>query len=139
MRIKILLKTQFSSIYYFLFILILSQFLALNTGMGQVSTLWEKSQTNGNLPSWFSSTANSERGFAYGYVGGFHRLYVVKNNVPAVVILDAATGDSVGTLDVTGISGGTFKLNDIEVSSDGVIFGCNLTTSASSSAFKVYK
>ena len=139
MRTRIYTKTQFSTIYHFLFVLILFQVLSIGNVLGQVTSLWEKSQTGGNLPSWFSSTANSERGLAYGYVGGNHRLYVVKNNIPAVVVLDAASGDSVGTLDVTGISGGTFALNDIEVSSDGVIFGCNLTTNASTSAFKVYK
>jgi hypothetical protein len=30
-------------------------------------------------------------------------------------------------------------VNDVEVSSDGIIFACNLTTSATTTAFKVYK
>lgn len=119
------------SISFFLLII----FTTISTA--QVTTLWEKSQSSGNLPAFFG--LNTERGFAYGNVGGNDRLYVVKNSPPNVIILNAMTGDSVGTLDVTGISGGTFALNDIEVSNDGVIFGCNLTTSASTSAFKVYK
>lgn len=121
--------------------IILFGFFVLFSGVldspAQVTTLWQKSQSSGNLPAFFGS--NTERGFAYGNVGGNDRLYVVKNNPATVIILNAVNGDSVGTLDVTGISGGTFALNDIEVSSDGVIFGCNLTTNASTSAFKVYK
>ncbi|MGB9664706.1 MAG: hypothetical protein ACPL25_07285, partial [Ignavibacteria bacterium] len=111
----------------------------LNLLNAQVTTLWQKSKSSGNLPGFINPTGNSERGLAYGYVGGNDRLYVVKNSPVTVVILNAANGDSVGTLDVTGISGGTFALNDIEVSADGIIFGCNLTTSASTSAFKVYR
>jgi hypothetical protein len=115
--------------------------LILATAMvnAQVTTLWEKSKASGNLPGYINPTGNSERGFAYGYVGGNHRLYVVKNSPVTVIVLNALTGDSVGTLNVSGISGGTFALNDIEVSNDGIIFGCNLTTSATTTAFKVYR
>lgn len=119
----------------FLFSVLIS-LISTNTVEAQLTTLWERSKSNGNLPAFFGS--NSERGLAYGYVGGNHRLYVAKNSPVTVIILNALTGDSVGTLDVTGISGGTFALNDLEVSQDGVIFGCNLTTSASTSAFKIY-
>jgi hypothetical protein len=112
-------------------------FFFISSSHAQVTTLWEKSQSNGNLPTFFGS--NTERGFAYGYVGGNHRLYVVKNSPATVIILNATTGDSIGTLNVTGVTGGTFALNDIEVSDDGKIFGCNLTTSATTSAFKVYR
>jgi len=121
-------------ITFFAFIVFFAGFLQSSA---QVTTLWQKSQSSGNLPAYFGS--NTERGFAYSNVGGNDRLYVVKNSPATVIVLNAANGDSIGTLDVTGISGGTFALNDIEVSSDGVIFGCNLTTSASTSAFKVYK
>ncbi len=103
------------------------------------SIIWETSQAKGNYPA-FMGTVNTERGFAFGNVNGNDRIYLVSrkggNNV---IILNAANGDSVGTLDITGVSGGTFPINDAEVSSDGVIFACNLTTNASTSAFKVYK
>ncbi len=132
-----------SNLYWFssktrLFVWVIPFFVLIITSAlnAQVTTLWEKSKANGNLPAFFGT--NSERGFAYGYVGGNHRLYVVKNSPVTVVTMNALTGDSVGVLDVTGITGGTFALNDVEVSNDGVIFGCNLTTSASSTAFKVY-
>lgn len=99
--------------------------------------IWSMSAAGNNLPSWFSSTGSTERGLAYGFVDNKHRVYVVSR--PNAYILDAATGDKVGDLNTTGISGGTFTLNDIDVSSDGIIFGCNLTTNSGSSAFKVYK
>jgi len=104
---------------------------------GITPAMWQKSAATGNLPTWFG-VSNDQRGFGYGNVGGKARLYVVHKSGP-IVILDAATGDSVGTLDTTGVSGGTFLLNDAEVSSDGVIFASNLTTNAQSTPFKVYK
>lgn len=100
--------------------------------------VWSYSDAGGNLPSWFSSTASTERGLAYGYVNGNHRVYVVSR--PNVLILDANTGDLIGNLNTSGITGGTFPLNDVEVTSDGVIIAANLTSSSSSSSpFKVYK
>jgi hypothetical protein len=44
-----------------------------------------------------------------------------------------------GTLDLTGLSGGTFLLNAIAVADDGAIYSANLTTSSSTSPFKVYR
>lgn len=100
--------------------------------------VWSYSDAGGNLPSWFSSTASTERGLAYGYVNGNHRVYVVSR--PNVLILDANTGDLIGNLNTSGITGGIFTLNDVEVTSDGKIIAANLTTSSSSSSpFKVYK
>lgn len=113
-------------------------FIASSLHAQFLDTLWTRSQGKGTLPSWFGS--NSERGFAYGNVGGQDRLYVVsRSSGTKVRILDATTGADVDTLKVYPVvTGGTFALNDIEVSDDGVIFGANLTTSAIS-PFKVYK
>jgi len=108
------------------------------TSYAQLTTVWQRSKATSNLPGWFG-TSDNQRGLAYGKVGGNDRVYVVNKSIPNVVILDAATGDSVGTLNTTGITGGTFPLDDIEVSSDGVIFAANLTVNAQSSPFKVYK
>lgn len=114
--------------------------LFMGLGYSQVTTLWEKSSATSTLPSWFSPSANTERGFGYGLVSGNHRLYIASRNGGSFIyIYDALTGDSVGTLSTAGISGGTFALNDIGVSNDGLIFVCNLTTNGSTSPFKVYK
>lgn len=67
-------------------------------------------------------------------------MYIVSRTGGSFVyIYNAATGDSIGTLRTDGISGGTYAVSDVEVSSNGVIFVCNLTTAANSSALKVYK
>lgn len=104
--------------------------------------LWEKSKAVGKYPLYMSqANGSTERGFAYGKVGGNDRIFVVTrasgNNI---VVVDAATGDSVGKLTMTGISGGTIVVNDVEVSSDGVIFAANVSLgTAADPTFKVYK
>ncbi|MCF8304998.1 MAG: DUF4623 domain-containing protein [Ignavibacteriales bacterium] len=106
----------------------------------QLTTIWEKGAKTLSKPAWFG--ADTERGFAFGNVDGNDRIYVVSRNVsPKIVIVDAMTGDSLGTLPIgTGIiAGGTFTLNDVEVSADGKIFAANLTTSLTTSALKVYR
>lgn len=107
------------------------------TVTGERIPTWSFSAAGNNLPQWLSPTASTERGLAYGFINNNHRLYVVSR--PNVLILDAQTGDVVGSLNISGISGGTFTLNDVEVTDDGKIIAANLTTSASTSAFKVYK
>ncbi len=110
-----------------------------------VITLWERSVADASLPTWFGT--NTERGLAYGNtmsaptsLSGNDRVFVVSRSseLIKVRILNADTGADVGELNTTGITGGTFALNDIEVTSDGIILGCNLTTNATSSPFKVY-
>ena len=111
---------------------------AASIGYSQVTTLWEKSATAGTKPAW--ETGSTTRGIGYGLVGANQRLYVVNRNAAfggkLIFIFNAATGDSVGMLDTTGISGGTLAVNDVEVSTDGKIFVCNL---AAGGFFKVYK
>ena len=98
-------------------------------------TTWQRAVPTGDLPTWFG--ANTERGFAYGKVGGNDRVYVVNRNTGTFVkILDASTGADVGDLNTTGISGGTFTLNDIGVTEDGKIIASNLLTAAGD--FKFY-
>jgi hypothetical protein len=97
------------------------------------TTVWERSRTGENLPTWFG--ADTERGFAVGN----GKVYVAsRNGGTNLLVLDAATGVDDGTLSVAGISGGTFAINDAATSEDGVVFAANLTTDALSSPFKVY-
>ncbi len=123
----------------YVFVLIL---FSVSLGYSQVTTLWQKSTATSNLPAWFST--NNERGLSYGFVGGNHRLYIASRNATFgnnIYIYNALTGDSVGLLNTTGISGGLFVINDVEVSTNGVIYVCNMTTDASIAAnpFKVYR
>ena len=83
----------------------------------------------------FLGTGNNERGFAFGN----GRLYLVSRAGGVNVrILDRTTGADVGSLNTTGITGGTFAVNMVGVGGDGAIYVGNLTTAASS-PFKVYK
>ncbi|HSL88882.1 MAG TPA: T9SS type A sorting domain-containing protein [Ignavibacteriaceae bacterium] len=125
-----------------MYFLVLVLFTA-NIGYSQVTTLWENSAATSNLPAWFS-TGNGERGLAYGSVAGNDRVYVVSRSSTFgnnIYIYNATNGDSVGLLNTTGISGGLFIINDVEVSSNGVIYVCNMTTDASGATnpFKVYR
>jgi hypothetical protein len=106
----------------------------LPVAVNPFTTVWERSRTGENLPTWFG--ADTERGFAVGN----GKVYVAsRNGGTNLLVLDAATGVDDGTLSVAGISGGTFAINDAATSEDGVVFAANLTTDAlSSSPFKVY-
>ncbi len=110
-------------------------FLLMTTvAFGQFATEWEYSQSAGNLPPWFE-TNDSRRGLAYGVFDGNDRVYVANHGVSGVVILDAATGDSVGILNQSGT-----RVEDIEVTEDGVIIGCNLIAPPwVPGDFKIYK
>lgn len=106
------------------------------------TTNWVRSAAAGTYPA-FMGTGSTERGFAFGKLGTDERILLVdRKSSNQIFILDAATGDSLGRLDTTGliaIASGTLFVNDAEVSDDGVIYVCNLTTNATTSAFKVYK
>lgn len=89
----------------------------------------------------------NSRGIAYNPVTG-HLLVMSRVPAAAVHVLDAATGapvmdgDVARKLDLTGVTGGNpsnFILNMIGVAEDGVIYGANLTTDASGTAYKVYR
>jgi hypothetical protein len=109
-------------------------------GMKPVFPLWAKTKASGTFPLAFS-TGNFERGMAAGVVDGKNRVYVVsRTGGPKVIAYDAATGDSVGVLfQSTTPTSGTFPLNAVEVSDDGVILASNMTVDAAASSFKVYR
>ena len=84
-----------------------------------------------------AATGATVRGITYN--AATNRVYVVdREGGTAVKILDGDTGLQVGTLDLTGVAGGTFVLSQIDVADDGAIYASNLSTSATSN-FKVYR
>ena len=103
---------------------------------GPVSENWERSLVNENLPNWFGS--GTERSLAYYD----DRIYVMSRarDTLSVHRLNARTGAdvSLNVVSTTGIEGGTFPLNAIGVTEDGVTYGANLKT-ADDSHFKVYR
>lgn len=89
----------------------------------------------------FLGTNSNERGLGFSYVTG-HLFLVSRNGTPSVRILDGFTGDELGTLKTTGVSGGSpgFALNMLDVGDDGVIYAANLTTGVSfTEPFKIYR
>ncbi|MFZ4622278.1 MAG: hypothetical protein ACOYNS_17080, partial [Bacteroidota bacterium] len=109
-------------------------------GVKPVFPIWAKTKAAGTFPLAFS-TGNFERGMAAGVVDGKNRVYVVsRNGGPKVIVYDAAKGDSVGVLFQSATpASGTFPLNAIEVSDDGVILASNMTIDAAAASFKVYR
>jgi hypothetical protein len=87
--------------------------------------LW--SLAPGGDRAYLSSTDGSQRGLAYNPVSN-EVLLVSRVGTTAVYRLSGDGGADLGTLNVTGISGGTFGLNIISVAADGAIYGSNLTT-----------
>lgn len=108
----------------------------------ELNTVWERTSRTGApepLPSWF--TVGSVRGMAYGSVDGNNRVYAADRANSTIRVMDAATGADVTlttAFDLSGVSGGTFALNQVEVSDDGAIFLSNLTTDASTNPFHLY-
>jgi len=105
-----------------------------------LNTVWERTSRTGSaeaLPSWF--TVGSVRGMAYGTVDGNARVYAADRANSTIQVMDAATGADVTlttAFDLSGVTGGTLPMNDIEVSDDGVIFLGNLASATS--PFRLY-
>ena len=88
----------------------------------------------------YLGTGSNERGLAFGN----GHVYLVSHasisgSTANIRILDGTTGADLGGLNNTGISGGTFVVNNIAVGSDGAIYVANLTTQSTTTPFKVYR
>src|SRR5262249_30587318 len=114
--------------------------------LSQLFVIPPASPTNATWAKWVTS-GGTERGIAYNPKTG-HVLLVSRNSAtgadgPAgggIAVLDGTTGLYIKQLDKgTGIiTGGTFALNMIDVADDGVIYVCNLATSAAQN-FRIYR
>lgn len=110
--------------------------LAAQSTMTPVSTFG----TNGwlaPLTYTYLGTANNERGMAYNPATG-NLILASRNGGPNIRVLSGTTGADLGGLDATGITGGTFVINQVDCAADGSIYVGNLATSVTA-AFKVYK
>lgn len=118
-------------------ILMLAMFLLIGQLNAQLTTNWSFTSGGSNLPAWFG-TGNTERGC--GYSAFSQQFFVVVRNGGVVLrSFNSLTGADAASYDMTGVTGGTFTLNDVEASqTDSKVYGCNLATS-NASAFKIYK
>jgi hypothetical protein len=91
--------------------------------------------TPGQVP-WLLPAGNTMRGGAYNLATD-HVLVVSRAPGLAIHVLHPANGTSLGTMDVTGVAGGTFALSEIAVTDDGQIFGANLTLDGQS--IRIYR
>jgi hypothetical protein len=56
-----------------------------------------------------------------------------------LVILDAATGDRVDAINCADLVGGDFTINQVECTSDGVMYVSNMTENARATPFRLYR
>ncbi len=108
---------------------------------------WQMSDSTGTKPSYFG--ANLERGFGVGtYAGTPSAIVLSRNGGNFFRQHDAATGTLLASFSGTGagqsfdasvVTGGTFTVNDIAVTSAGSVIGCNLQTNVKTAAFKCYR
>lgn len=84
------------------------------------------------------TTGNTERGVAFN-PATTNLLVASRAGGLNVVVLDAATGAELRALNTDGIAGGTFPINLIGVSDDGVVYAGNLSTSTTAPVFKLYR
>lgn len=113
---------------------------AIDIQAQELNTVWERTDRTGAAeakPSWF--TIGSVRGMASGVVNGNARVYAADRANNTIQVMDAATGADITpatAFDLSGVTGGTLHMNDIEVSDDGVIFLGNLASDTS--PFRLY-
>jgi hypothetical protein len=107
----------------------------VNWRRGSATTLYPTA----NAPTWMGLTTpkDTERGMAV--LGD--KMYVVSRKVGNLIkVINTADGtDLPDVTTYTGVSGGNFLLSDVEVSTNGAILACNMTTATNTSAFKIYK
>jgi hypothetical protein len=107
-----------------------------------LSALWSIGST-GAISHPFLTNDNLARGMAYNPASG-HVLVVSRTFSNAVHILDGDTGAVLGKLpmDTNIVKGGTFPVNMIGITTNGVIYVCNLTTDTTNAAagpLKLYR
>lgn len=104
--------------------------------IGNAQIDWKRSSANANYPIWMG-TSNTERG-----IGALNdKMYVVtRNGSTKIKVINGIDGTDLPEVsNYTGVTGGSFLLNDVEVSSNGIILACNLSTATNTEAFKIYR
>lgn len=119
--------------------LLFAAILVAASAMAEITVTknWEKSDSLGT--NLFYNNGDGTRGMAYGKMGENERVFVVSRNGITgnkVHVLNAITGDSVTSLNMTGVSGGTHIISDAGITEDGKLLVCNM---AMPGTLKIYK
>jgi hypothetical protein len=104
------------------------------SGFGTTGAGWLAPNTVDGSTYTYLTTGTTERGLA---VGDGDLFLVSRNGGNNVRILNPLTGADIGSLNTSGMSGGTFAENMVAVGGDGTVYVGNLTTSATT-PFTVY-
>ncbi|MBI2946273.1 MAG: DUF4623 domain-containing protein, partial [Verrucomicrobia bacterium] len=107
---------------------------------------WPQLRADDLVPHWqllpgdrpYVTTDNNQRGLAFN-AATTNLVLVNRAGGLSVVVLDAVTGAEVRTLNTDGVAGGTFALNMVGVTDDGVVYAANLSTSTTAPNFKIYR
>ena len=107
--------------------------------VGAQVTLTENWQIAAGSVAWFANDHNT-RDLAYN-PSTDHVLVVSRTGGVNIQILDALNGNNLGTMDITGISGGAgADLSHIEVADDGAIYATNLVAwGTATTPFRIYR
>ena len=107
--------------------------MMVGTASAQFTQVWKVSA--GTWPIF--STGDNFRGAALNTATGH---YLVAQRAPKIYVYNAATGALLDSLNTTGISGGGGSvLQDIEVTSDGIVYASNLILNGLTENFKIYR
>lgn len=121
----------------FICIALLGSFV-LFAGNPTWTRVWELSATLGTNPTYIG-TASYVRGMGFGSFQGQQVVVVpTREGTMAVKLISAADGSESASLNVTGVTGGTFAISDAGVTTDGKILVSNMVN-ASGGVFKVYQ
>lgn len=97
-----------------------------------VTTLWQKSAAESNLPSWFSTTSSKTR-----CIGASNEYVFLTNRDGGnnIYVFNRQNGEYVSAMNTTDLTVGTFAVSDIGATEDGKIIVCNLGANTN---FKLY-
>ncbi|TVR48580.1 MAG: DUF4623 domain-containing protein [Puniceicoccaceae bacterium] len=87
--------------------------------------------------TWFAND-NAARGMTVNPVTG-NVIVPSRTGGVSVNVVNGMTGAQIGTMNVTGISGGVFALNMMGAAADGSLYGINLGSGTAGTGVKVYR
>ena len=117
--------------------------LSLSLALFALALSWASpvhAQTTLDTPLWtvgpadanWMTTNSTERGGAYNPATDHILVASAREGgaTPSIIVIDAADGTTLSSLDMTGVTGGTFTLSQVAVTTDGQIFASNFTRDA---------